>query len=77
MLVTELYNQVKQTKPNDWWIVSDADELQVYPEPIPNIIEKCERNGYSFVTGGGIDRIGPDGTFPLLRFITLNEILPV
>lgn len=62
--VTEIYNLVKQTKPNEWWIVSDDDELQVYPEPIEDIIESCERNGYDFVTGGFLDRIGIDGTFP-------------
>ena len=62
--VTEIYNTIKQTKPNDWWIVSDDDELQVYPEPIEDIIDKCERHGYDFVTGGFIDRIGIDGTFP-------------
>jgi hypothetical protein len=32
--VTELYNQVKSHKPNEWWIVSDDDELQVYPQPL-------------------------------------------
>lgn len=62
--VTQLYNYVKSKHPNDWWIVSDDDELQVYPDPIEDIIEKCERKGYDFVTGGFIDRIGIDGTFP-------------
>ena len=46
--VTEIYNTVKGTRPNDWWIVSDDDELQVYPEPIEDIIEKCERKGSGF-----------------------------
>ena len=64
--VTDLYNETKRTKPNDWWIVSDDDELQVYPEPIEDIIETCERNGYDFVTGGFLDRIGIDGTFPIV-----------
>lgn len=62
--VTEIYNTIKQTKPHDWWIVSDDDELQVYPEPIEDIIEHCERSGYDFVTGGFLDRIGIDGSFP-------------
>lgn len=62
--VTELYNQVKRTKPNDWWIVSDDDELQVYPYEIEDIIKYCERANYHFVTGGFLDRIGPEGTFP-------------
>lgn len=62
--VTEIYNTIKQTKPNDWWIVSDDDELQVYPRPVKDIIRECELNKYTFVSGGFIDRIGPNGTFP-------------
>lgn len=62
--VTEIYNTVKQTKPNDWWIVADDDELQVYPDDIDYIIKNCEKYGYDFVTGGFLDRIGPNGTFP-------------
>ena len=76
--VTDLYNETKRTKPNDWWIVSDDDELQVYPEPIEDIIEKCERNGYDFVTGGFLDRIGIDGTFPIVdRDTNLHKAFPL
>lgn len=62
--VTHIYNTVKLQHPEDWWIVSDDDEIQVYPDSIENIIKSCERGGYSFVTGGFLDRIGIDGTFP-------------
>ena len=76
--VTDLYNETKRTKPNDWWIVSDDDELQVYPEPIEDIIEKCERNGYDFVTGGFLDRIGTNGTFPIVdRDTNLHKAFPL
>jgi len=76
--VTEIYNTIKQTKPHDWWIVSDDDELQVYPEPIEDIIENCERNGYEFVTGGFLDRIGIDGTFPeVTRETDLHRTFPL
>ena len=76
--VTELYNETKRTKPNDWWIVSDDDELQVYPEPIEDIIENCERNGYDFVTGGFLDRIGTNGTFPIVdRDTNLHKAFPL
>ena len=76
--VTELYNYVKSQKPNDWWIVSDDDELQVYPEPIEDIIEKCERKGYDFVTGGFIDRIGIDGIFPkVTRETNIHQAFPL
>ena len=76
--VTEIYNTIKQTKPNDWWIVSDDDELQVYPEPIEDIVENCERYGYDFVTGGFLDRIGVDGTFPeVTRETNIHKAFPL
>jgi len=76
--VTEMYNTVKQTKPNDWWIVADDDELQVYPEPIEDIIKNCERYGYDFVTGGFLDRIGKDGIFPeVTRDTNIHKAFPL
>ena len=75
--VTDLYNEVKRTKPNDWWIVSDDDELQVYPYDLDYIINYCERAGYHFVTGGFLDRIGPGGSFPEVTPDTnLHEAFP-
>ena len=64
--VTELYNEVKQTKPNEWWVVSDDDEFHIYPKPIREMISDCEENGWEFITGGFLDRIGENGTFPLV-----------
>ena len=64
--VTELYNEVKMTKPNDWWIVSDDDEIQIYPKPIDEMIDECEIKGWEFITGGFIDRIGENGSFPFV-----------
>ena len=76
--VTELYNETKRTKPNYWWIVSDDDELQVYPFPIEDIIDECEKKGYDFVTGGFLDRIGPNGTFPVVdRDTNLHKAFPL
>ena len=68
--VTELYNEVKSTKPNEWWIVSDDDEFHVYPKPIREMIQECEENGWDFITGGFIDRIGENGTFPQVSSLT-------
>jgi hypothetical protein len=62
--VTELYNEVKRTKPKEWWIVSDDDELHVYPKPVREMIRECDENGWKFITGGFVDRIGKDGEFP-------------
>ena len=76
--VTDLYNETKRIKPNDWWIVSDDDELQVYPESIEDIITQCERKGYDFVSGGFLDRIGIDGTFPeVSRETNLHTTFPL
>tara|TARA_B100000927_G_C16382159_1_gene435841 strand:+ start:129 stop:977 length:849 start_codon:yes stop_codon:yes gene_type:complete len=62
--VTEIYNETISLKPDEWWIVADDDELQVYSKPIEEIVEECEENGWEFVRGGFIDRIGEDGDFP-------------
>ena len=62
--VTELYNETKLLKPDDWWIVADDDELHVYPKPINELIDECEEFGYKFITGAFLDRIGEGGRFP-------------
>ena len=62
--VTEIYNETISLKPDEWWIVADDDELQVYSKPIEEIVEECEENGWEYVRGGFIDRIGEDGDFP-------------
>ena len=75
--VTEIYNTARQYRPNDWWIISDDDELQSYPTDIEYIIKQCEKGGYSFVSGGFIDRIGKDGTFPKVdRDTNIYEAFP-
>ena len=64
--VTDIYNTVRAKKPNDWWIISDDDELQVYPTDIEDIIKTCEKRNKTFATGGFLDRIGENGNFPLV-----------
>ena len=46
--VTELYNE-EDDKPYDWWIVSDDDEIQIYPKPIYEMIDECETLGFEFI----------------------------
>ena len=65
--VTELYNEVKRTKPNEWWVVSDDDEFHIYPKPLRELITECDKNGWEFITGGFLDRIGERGEFPLVE----------
>jgi hypothetical protein len=61
--VTKLYNEIKSTHPNDWWVISDDDEFHLYSKPLKEIITDCETNGWEIVRGGFIDRIGEDGEF--------------
>ena len=34
------------------------------------MIKECEQNGWEFITGGFVDRIGPNGTFPKVHKYT-------
>ena len=61
--VTQLYNEVKSTHPNDWWVISDDDEFHLYSKPLSEIIADCNNNGWELVRGGFIDRIGEGGEF--------------
>ena len=65
--VTELYNEIKRTKPDEWWVVSDDDELHIYPKDLREMILECEESGWEFITGGFIDRIGENGGFPTIN----------
>lgn len=64
-MVTNLYNEVKLTHTDDWWVVADVDEFHLYPnDNLQKVIYDCEYNGWDIVRGGFIDRIGKGGTFP-------------
>jgi len=65
--VTFMYNTIKSLHPSDWWIVADDDEFHVYSKHLEQIIEECEYNGWDLVRGGFIDRVGIDGTFPVIN----------
>jgi hypothetical protein len=49
--------------PNDWYVVTDLDELQVYEQPLPDLIELCERDGFDHVNGCVLDRVANGGVF--------------
>ncbi|MBT4208585.1 hypothetical protein HOE22_09615 [Candidatus Woesearchaeota archaeon] len=60
--VTDIYNEIKMLKPDDWWIVSDDDEFHQYQNPLNDIIDKCEDENWKFVTGAFLDRVSEDGS---------------
>ena len=59
-----IYWKSRQQHPNDWFILADQDELQIYPHNLLEIIKKCDQKGYDYISGCFVDRIGADGGFP-------------
>lgn len=62
-----LYRYTLSQAPNDWFLLADADELQVYPSPVSSLIAAVEAKGFDFVEGFVIDRIASDGIFHSVR----------
>lgn len=67
--LTDIYNEVISTKPDDWWIVADLDEFAVFPKPLEQFIyEDLMYNDVDFVYGIMLDRIGENGEFSELTY---------
>jgi len=75
--VTRLYNETKMEKPDEWWVVADNDELHLYPTDLKSMIVECEQNGWEFITGGFIDRIGKDGYFSDITNQSIWQTFPL
>ncbi len=60
----DLYKQTLQSMPDDWFLIADQDELQVYPRDLISILEHCDRRGYEYIEGCFLDRFARDGSFP-------------
>jgi hypothetical protein len=49
---------------DDWVVWCDLDEFQVYPEPLREMVARCETEGADYVRGVFIDRVAEDGSLP-------------
>lgn len=63
----ELYRKAMKERPNDWFVIADQDELQVYPRELRSTLEECEARGWDYVEGCFLDRFAADGSFPAVR----------
>ena len=61
---TFLYGQTLCERPNDWFVLADVDEFQIYPEDIRTFFSKMDEAKFDFVEGCVIDRIARDGSLP-------------
>lgn len=77
--VTNLYNETTALDPKAYWIIADCDELQVWPESPRDIAKECEERGFTFVTGGFLDRIGEGGQFTEISSYddNLDDLFPL
>lgn len=80
--VTEFYNSITcnpLNNPDDWWIIADCDEFQIWREDPCYFIAEAEEQHCTFITGGFLDRIGEDGTFPEIKGPedNLDELFPL
>jgi hypothetical protein len=67
-----LYWQTRRQHLDDWFILADVDEFQAYPRDVRLFLSDMDKQGYDYVQGCLLDRIGRDGTFP-----SVAEDMPV
>jgi len=53
--------QRREAGPQDWVISADVDELHEYPEPLAQLLARCEQLGVDCIQGVFIDRLSLDG----------------
>ena len=63
--LTDTYNRITSTKPNDWWIVADLDEFVIFPKPLKQFIDEINTD---FVHVLMLDRIGENGEISELKY---------
>jgi hypothetical protein len=74
---TQLYNEAMMERPDDWWIIADPDEFQLYFNDLRAVVDECEAHGWSFVGGHFLDRFGVGGTLPEIGPTSLWRQFPI
>jgi hypothetical protein len=59
-----LYARQRELHPDDWFVLADQDELQVYPDLLREVLNECDAQGFDYVRGCFVDRVAADGGFP-------------
>jgi hypothetical protein len=66
LLQQSLYARQRELYPNDWFVLADQDELQVYAGDLREILNDCDQRGFDYVRGCFVDRVASDGGFPAI-----------
>lgn len=56
-----LYELSRADHPQDWFLLADQDEFQVFPDELLDVLGFCNRKGYDFIEGCLIDRVSTSG----------------
>jgi hypothetical protein len=74
----DMYAASSCTRPDEWFVYADQDELHDYPMPLEQLIDYCEQNGYEYVCGAFLDRLASNGKLTKLnRHIPLSDQYPL
>jgi len=76
-LNSQLIGEAMAARPDDWFVVADLDEFQLYDRPLPELLAWCERAGHELVEGCYLDRLGADGGFPTVGSGSLWDRYPL
>jgi hypothetical protein len=56
--------QAREIRKSDWVLWLDADEFQIYPAALRDVLDQADRNGFSAISGEMLDRSARDGSLP-------------
>jgi Glycosyl transferase family 2 len=73
----QIWRQTMDAHPEDWFILADQDEFQVYPCDLRQMIYDCEASGWDYITGCQIDRLDADGGFPSVAAASIWQQFPL
>lgn len=65
--LSNIYNEAVTTKPDEWWIVADLDEFNIFPDSLEDYITKLDSSGQTHAKGIMLDRIGVGGALSELQ----------
>jgi hypothetical protein len=74
----QLLADLTSLHPDNWWIVADVDELQVYPYDLQSVCKIADTHSADYVEGCFLDRVGVHGALsPILPEKSLWELFPI
>jgi hypothetical protein len=59
-----LYRYTLEQAPDEWFLLADSDEFQVYAGDVLDTIASIHADGYDFIEGFIVDRVSATGGFP-------------